>query len=625
MGIKDKQYKHISNEIINNVGGLDNIQGNTHCATRLRITLKDTDKINMENIQDIELVKGAVLSGDQLQIIFGAGLVNEIYNVFSSITGLGSQSNDSEKTNSKQNPIQKVIKSISDVFVEIIPAILAAAILMGLTGMLSKSSFVLNNDFAYAINRLASLASTAIFIILPMVVCYSATKRYGGRPILGLVVGAIMIDSSLTNAYSIGSANYNPEILNLFGLKILMVGFQGGIIVALLMGFIVATLDKYFEKVIPDVIKLLLSPMLTVFISTILLFTIVGPFGRSLSYFITYGLLWMTKNLGFVGYAVFAGLQQILVITGLHHILNAVEATLLAETGRNILNPLMSVALIAQGGATLGYLALNFKNKKVKDVAAPSFISILFGISEPAIFGINLRYKFPLIAGCIAATITGVYVYFADLSALGFGATAIPGFAITNPANNGYLNYIIAHLLGVILGFVICVVFGKIYSNKENSNKIKEETISSTNEIRLSPIMEGEVLDVKECSDPVFNSETMGKGVVIKPTSGKVFSPENASVEFIFPTKHALGLKLDDGSKLLIHCGINTVNMNGEGFNVYVEEGKKVNKGDLLLEFDLEKVVNAGYSSETVLLVAEVAENKSVSVNLEKDNIITIK
>ena len=625
MGIKDKQHKHISNEIINNVGGLDNIQSNTHCATRLRLTVKDINKINIENIQDIELVKGAVLSGDQLQIIFGAGLVNEIYNVFSSITGLGSQSNDSEKTNSKQNPIQKVIKSISDVFVEIIPAILAAAILMGLTGMLSKSSFVLNNDFAYAINRLASLASTAIFIILPMVVCYSATKRYGGRAILGLVVGAIMIDGSLTNAYSIGSANYNPEILNLFGLKILMVGFQGGIIVALLMGFIVATLDKYFEKVIPDVIKLLLSPMLTVFISTILLFTIVGPFGRNLSYFITSGLLWMTKNLGFIGYAVFAGLQQILVITGLHHILNAVEATLIAETGRNILNPLMSVALIAQGGATLGYLALNFNNKRVKDVAAPSFVSILFGISEPAIFGINLRYKFPLIAGCISAAITGIYVYFTDLSALGFGATAIPGFAITNPANNGYLNYVVAHLIGVGLGFVICIVFGKFYSKKDNTNKVKEEAALNINEIKLSSVMEGEVLNVKECSDPVFSSETMGKGVVIKPTSGKVVSPANATVEFIFPTKHALGLKLDDGSKLLIHCGINTVNMNGEGFNVYAEEGKRVNKGDLLLEFDLEKVVNAGYSSETVVLVAELAENKSVSVNLEKDNIITIK
>lgn len=624
MGIKDKQYKHISNEIINNVGGLDNIQSNTHCATRLRITIKDTNKINMENIQDIELVKGAVLSGDQLQIIFGAGLVNEIYNIFSSITGLGSQSSNDEKTNSNQNPIQKVIKSISDVFVEIIPAILAAAILMGLTGMLSKSSFILNNDFAYAINRLASLASTAIFIILPMVVCYSATKRYGGRPILGLVVGAIMIDNSLTNAYSIGSANYNPEILNLFGLKILMVGFQGGIIVALLMGFIVASLDKYFEKVIPDVIKLLLSPMLTVFISTILLFTIVGPFGRNLSYVITSGLLWMTKNLGFIGYAIFAGLQQILVITGLHHILNAVEATLIAETGRNILNPLMSVALIAQGGATLGYLALNSKNKKVREVATPSFVSILFGISEPAIFGINLRYKFPLIAGCIAAAITGVYVYFTDLSALGFGATAIPGFAITNPVNNGYLNYIIAHLIGVILGFIICITFGKFYSNKE-INKVKETSVSNVNEIKLASIMDGEILNVKECSDSVFSSETMGKGVVIKPTSGKVISPENATIEFIFPTKHALGLKLNDGSKLLIHCGINTVNMNGEGFNVFVKEGQTVNKGDLLLEFDLEKVVKSGYSTETVVLVAEIAENKSVSVNLEKDNIITIK
>ncbi len=631
MAIKEKQYKQICREILSNIGNEENIHSATHCATRLRITVKDVSKINMENIQDIELVKGAVLSGDQLQIIFGAGLVNEIYKVFCTLTGISNETVSDEKTNSDQNPIQKVIKSISDVFVEIIPAILAAAILMGLTNVLAKWDIVTTNSFLYAINRLASLASTAIFVILPMVVCYSATKRYGGRPILGLVVGAIMIDSSLANAYSVGSVGFNPEILNLFGLQIEMVGFQGGIIVALLMGFVVATLDKYFEKVIPDVVKLLFSPMLTVFISTILLFVIVGPFGRGLSNVITGGLLWMTENLGFIGYAIFAGLQQILVITGLHHILNAIEATLIADTGRNILNPLMSVALIAQGGAVLGYLALNFNNKRTKEVAIPSFISILFGISEPAIFGINLRYKFPLIAGCIAAAITGAYVYFTDLSALGFGATAIPGFAIVNPVNNGYVNYIIAHLIGLISGFAFTIIIGKFMGKKENTAKkevvtfLDDSTETAIDEIKLSSIMEGEVLDVSNSSDPVFAGETMGKGVVIKPTSGKVYAPADGTIEFIFPSKHALGFSLKDGSKLLIHCGINTVNMNGNGFEVFVNEGQKVKKGDMLLEFDLNKVIDSGYSTETMLLVAEVADKKTVSVPLEKDNIITIK
>ena len=440
----------------------------THCATRLRIVLKDYDKINKEGIDNIDLVKGEFVAGNQLQIIFGAGLVNEIYEVFSAYTGTAgsSMADVKQEAAKKMNPLQAVIKSLSDVFVDIMPGILAAALLSGLTGVLSQWDVVAGNATLFGINRLVSLASNGIFSILPLAVCYSACKRYGGKPILGLVMGAIMLDGSLANAYDAAQGLVQPDSISLFGLNIELVGFQGGIIIALMMGFIVAKLDIFFDKKIPDVVKLLFSPMCSVLISTVLLFTIVGPAGRLLSNGITNGLIWMTQNLGLLGYMVFGGVQQIIVITGLHHIFGAIEAQLLSDTGRNFLNPLMSVALMGQGGAVLGYLALNWKNNKVKELCIPSFISTLFGISEPAIFGVNLRYKFPLVAGCIGGGIAGGYVFLTNLASLGFGTTALPGLAICDPAGNGYINYIVAHLIALGVGLVLTVIFGKVTAKK---------------------------------------------------------------------------------------------------------------------------------------------------------------
>ena len=632
---KEKHYQKISQEILENIGGSENIQGAAHCATRLRIVLKDLSLAKTDKLENIDLVKGCFIAGSQLQLIFGAGTVNEVYKVFAKEAKLENMSLSDVKdiATNKENPLQKVIKALSDVFVEIIPAILAAAILLGVTGFLANFEAVKTNQTLYAINRLSNLASVGIFAVLPMVVVYSATKRFGGRAILGIVVGAIMLDGSLANAYSIGTPGFNPEILDLFGLKIQMVGFQGGIIVALMMGYIVAQLDKFFEKKIPSVIKLLVSPMLTVFISTFLLFTIVGPIGRELSNYITGGLVWVSTEFGLIGYMIFAGLQQIIVITGLHHILNAAEAQLIATTGRDFLNPLMSVALISQGGAVLGYYLLHRKEKKVTEIALPSFVSILFGISEPAIFGINLKYKFPLIAGCIAGAIAGAFVYIFKLSSLGFGATAIPGITIIDPANNGYVNYIIVHLIGLILGVVICYTFGKAKTKKviAEENKITPEikvdstTYSNLDEINLISPIKGEVKDISESSDETFASKVMGDGILVNPSEEIFVAPADATVELVFPTKHAIGLSLKDGSQILMHCGINTVSMNGEGFEVYVEEGQEVKQGDKLIKMDLEKVKQAGHSTQTLMIVNELPDGRKVEINPNSKTPIIIK
>ncbi|WP_336783217.1 PTS transporter subunit EIIC [Paenibacillus illinoisensis] len=473
---KNKQYKEISEDILNNIGGKENIAGVTHCATRLRIVLDDNDKADLTKVENIDLVKGVFIAGDQLQIIFGAGLVNDIYAAFSKLTETENMSLSDVKTKAsqKQNFLQKAIKSLSDVFIEIMPGILAAALLMGITGLLDQQglfgekSVVEMYPALQGINRLLSIVSSGIFTILPLLVVYSATKRYGGRPILGLVLGAIMLHPNLANAYEVAKGNVHPETINILGLNIELVGFQGGIIIALMMGFVVAKLDQFFIKKVPNMIKLFLAPMLTVFVSTVLLFTIIGPLGRELAQFVTTSLLWSTQNLGIFGYMFFAGIQQIIVITGLHHVLGAVEAQLLIDTGRNFINPLMSVALFGQGGAVLGYVLLHRKNTKVKELGISAFGSVIFGVSEPAIFGITLKYKFPLIAGCIGGAIAGGYVYLSKLTAIGFGTTALPGLAIASADNHGHLNYIIAHIIALFCGAVFTVIYGKF-----NQKKIK--------------------------------------------------------------------------------------------------------------------------------------------------------
>jgi sucrose PTS system EIIBCA or EIIBC component len=475
-----KKYIDISKDLENYVGGKDNIQRVAHCATRLRLVLKDNSKADMKKIEGIRLAKGAFVAGDQLQIVFGAGLVNGIHGELVDYLQMDENMEEVKNTESlqKQNPLQQFIKSISDVFIEIMPCILAAALLMGLTSLLSteglfgEQSIVKQYPAIAGLNRVISIASSGIFAFLPLIVAYSATKRFGGRPALGLAIGAIMVHPNLADAFQVASGDASPEMANVFGLNVELVGFQGGIIIALMIGFVVAWLDKYFNRVLPDIIKFVFTPMLTILVSSLLLFTIIGPFGRMLGDGLTDSLLWMTEHLGVVGYMIFAGVQQIIVITGLHHTFGAIEGQLLASTGRDFLNPLMSVAIIAQGGAVLGYMYLHYKNKKTKEVCISAFVSILFGISEPAIFGVNLKYKYPLIAGCIASAIAGAYVFFTQLTAVGFGTTGLPAFTIVDPANNGYIHFIISHVLALGLGMIFAYGIGKVYEKKTSTEDV---------------------------------------------------------------------------------------------------------------------------------------------------------
>lgn len=629
---KRQRYEKIAVELTKLVGGKENIQGVAHCATRLRIVLRDNDRADLKAIEDVDLAKGVFVAGDQVQIIFGAGLVNDVYEVFAEHNNMKNMSLSDLKTvaNKKMNPLQRIIKALSDVFVDIMPGILAAALLTGLSGVLGNMEIVKGNETLYGINRLINISSGAIFGFLPLAVAYSACKRFGGRPILGIVMGCIMLSDSLANAYSAAQGTVEVTTLHIFGLGVDLVGFQGGIIVALLMGFVTAKLDLFFEKKVPEVIRLLLSPLLTTLVGALLLFTVIGPVGRGLSSGITNALVWMTQNLGVVGYAIFAGLQQLVVITGLHHIFGAIEAQLLADTGRNFLNPLMSVAIIAQGGAVLGYLVMHRNNTKTRELCIPSFVSVLFGITEPALFGINLRYRFPIIGGCIGGALGGIVVYLTNLAAVGFGTTVLPGIALADPAGNGYVNYVIAHTVAIIGGFMMTVILGKFMDKTpiETEGKQNVESSSNTleteqNQVSISAekvpereeffgYVQGELIAMEEVKDETFANKVLGDGVAVIPSDGKVYAPTDGTIISVFDTKHAVCFSSSYGTEILIHIGVDTVNLQGKYFTTYVKDGDIVKKGQLMIAFDREQIQKAGYDTVIPMIFTDLPDEKRI-------------
>lgn len=635
---KRVRYEAISEKITQLAGGRENIVGLAHCATRLRLVLADNEKADIKAMEEVDLVKGVFVAGDQVQIIFGTGLVNDVCEVMGELNHMNTMSLGDLKTKAgqKMNPLQKALKALSDVFIEIMPGILAAALLTGLSSVLGNLPAVESNETLYGIVRLINISSGAIFGFLPLCVAYSTVKRFGGRPIMGIVIGCIMLSNSLADAYAAAQGTVDVTTLHIFGFNVELVGFQGGIIVALLIGIVTAKLDQFFEKKVPEMIRLLVSPLLTTLVSSFLLFLLIGPIGRGLASGITAGLVWMTKNLGIVGYVVFSGVQQLIVITGLHHVFGAIETQLLVDTGRNFLNPLMSVAIIAQGGAVLGYMVRNLKNAKAKELCIPSFVSVLFGITEPALFGVNIRYRYPLAGGCIGGAVGGAIVYLTNLAALGFGTTVVPGIALADPTNHGYVNYVIAHLVALGVGFIATVIMGTVFEKKNSkidsitagnigsANKNSDEKVISfeqkteeQNDGVITAYANGELTEIEKVNDETFASKVLGDGIAIIPEDGNIYAPVDGEISVAMESGHAVGFTDMNGTVYLIHIGIDTVQLNGKYFKVNVQVGDQIKRGDLLVSFDKEKVEKAGFDTACMLIVTE-ANGKTLNKTKER-------
>ena len=616
-------YAKIASQVIENVGGKQNIKSVQHCATRLRLQLKNNDLRNEEAVSDIEGVKGVFLTQSQFQIIFGSGLVNLVCDEVQKQLGIAvDTSADDEKEEKKGNALQRLVKLLSDIFVPIIPAIVAGGLLMGLNNILTAAMFhgksVIDlypqwKGLATAINLFAS----APFTFLPVLIGFSATKKFGGNPYLGAAMGMIMVHPDLLSAYSIGIAQ--PPVWNIFGFKIAAIGYQGTVLPVLAVAFILATIEKKLHKVTP--------PLISIMVTSFLTFIFVGPVLREAGNLLADGITWVYNTLGFVGGGLFGLAYAPICLTGMHHSFIAIETQLIAAkatTGGSFIFTTASMNNVAQGAAVLAVLFLT-KNEKMKSICSASGVSALLGITEPAMFGVTLKLKYPFYAAIIGSAVGNAYCAATGVLAQALGAAGLPGFLSMLPKD--YLNFVIGLILSMAVSAVLTAIFWKKFNIEREDNKaqtsveeeVKEievqestaDTAEETNEL-YAP-MKGEVLDVSKSADPAFASKAMGEGVAINPSEGVIYAPADGTISLIFPTKHAMGITLNSGVELLIHAGIDTVKMEGKGFETFVETGVKVKKGDKLLSFDMDLVKEKGYQTQTMFLVAD-AKGKEVEV-----------
>lgn len=624
-------YAKIASQVIENVGGKQNIKSVQHCATRLRLQLKNNDLRNEEAVSDIEGVKGVFLTQSQFQIIFGSGLVNLVCDEVQKQLGIAvDTSADDEKEEKKGNALQRLVKLLSDIFVPIIPAIVAGGLLMGLNNILTAAMFhgksVIDlypqwKGLATAINLFAS----APFTFLPVLIGFSATKKFGGNPYLGAAMGMIMVHPDLLSAYSIGIAQ--PPVWNIFGFKIAAIGYQGTVLPVLAVAFILATIEKKLHKVTPTWLDNLTTPLISIMVTSFLTFIFVGPVLREAGNLLADGITWVYNTLRFVGGGLFGLAYAPICLTGMHHSFIAIETQLIAAkatTGGSFIFTTASMNNVAQGAAVLAVLFLT-KNEKMKSICSASGVSALLGITEPAMFGVTLKLKYPFYAAIIGSAVGNAYCAATGVLAQALGAAGLPGFLSMLPKD--YLNFAIGLILSMAVSAVLTAIFWKKFNIEREDNKaqtsVKEEvkeievqestadTAEETNEL-YAP-MKGEVLDVSKSADPAFASKAMGEGVAINPSEGVIYAPANGTISLIFPTKHAMGITLNSGVELLIHAGIDTVKMEGKGFETFVETGAKVKKGDKLLSFDMDLVKEKGYQTQTMFLVAD-AKGKEVEV-----------
>ena len=609
--------QEIAKKVIDALGGRENVNSVAHCATRLRVMVKDEGKINKEVIENLEKVQGAFFNSGQYQIIFGTGTVNKMYDEVVAL-GLPTSSKDDMKAEAAKqgNWFQRAIRTFGDVFVPIIPAIVATGLFMGLRGFLASLGYTLPND----LNVYSQILTDTAFIVLPALVVWSTFRVFGGNQTIGIVLGMMLIAGQLPNAWVVASGgDVTPTIF--FGF-IPVVGLQGSVLPAFIIGVVGAKFEKAVRKVVPEVLDLLVTPFVTLLVMSILGLFLIGPIFHVVEEYIlagTQAILHLPFGLG--GFLI-GGVHQVIVVSGVHHIFNFLEAKLVAA-GANPFNAIITAAMTAQGAATVA-VGVKTKNPKLKALAFPAALSAFLGITEPAIFGVNLRYRKPFFLSLIAGAIGGGLASILGLAGTGMGITIIPGTSLY--VGNGQLpQYLLMVAVSFALGFALTYMFGYEDEVEEVAGAISEaETDSLTEEavtgnlVSLSegviqtPIV-GDVVALSNVNDPVFSSGAMGQGIAVKPSQDVVYAPADAEVTIVFPTGHAYGLRTANGAEILIHVGIDTVSMNGEGFNHKVAQGDKVKAGDVLGTFDSAKIAAAGLDNTTMVIVTNTADFASVN------------
>ena len=608
----------IAKKVIEALGGRENVNSVAHCATRLRVMVKDEAKINKDAIESLEKVQGAFFNSGQYQIIFGTGTVNKMYDEVVALGLPTSTKAEMKAEAAKQgNWFQRAIRTFGDVFVPIIPVIVATGLFMGVRGLLTALGMTLPED----VTTYTQILTDTAFIILPGLVVWSTFRVFGGNPAVGIVLGMMLVSGSLPNAWAVASGG-EVTAMQFFGF-IPVVGLQGSVLPAFIIGVVGAKFEKAVRKVVPDVLDLLVTPFVTLLVMSILGLFIIGPVFHVVENYILLGTKALL-NLPFgLGGFLIGGVHQLIVVSGVHHIFNLLEVQLLAADHANPFNAIITAAMTAQGAATVA-VGVKTKNPKLKTLAFPAALSAFLGITEPAIFGVNLRFRKPFFLSLIAGAIGGGLASILGLAGTGNGITIIPG-TMLYIGNGQLLQYLLMVAVSFALGFALTYMFGYEDEVEEVAGAISEAetdrlteeavtgTIASPSEGVIQTPIVGDVVALSNVNDPVFSSGAMGQGIAVKPSEDVVYAPADAEVTIVFPTGHAYGLRTANGAEILIHVGIDTVSMNGEGFNHKVAQGDKVKAGDVLGTFDSAKIATAGLDNTTMVIVTNTADFASVN------------
>lgn len=615
------KYSEDAKELLRLVGGKSNIAAVSHCITRMRFVLQDPKKADVEKIEAMKVAKGCFTQSGQFQVIIGNG-VADFYNDFVAVAGIEGVSKDAVKQAAKQNQtvLQRIVSVLAEIFAPLIPAIITGGLILGFRNCIDSMYLFQNgtktlcdiSQFWSGIDSFLWLIGEAIFHMLPVGICWSVTKKMGTTQMLGIVLGLTLVSGQLLNAYSVASTAAADIPKWDFGfVKVNMIGYQGQVIPAIMAAFILVYIEKFFRKITPQVISMIVVPFCSLVLSVMAAHFIVGPIGwkigAAISAVVYAGI---TGTFKIVFAAIFGFIYAPLVITGLHHTTNAIDLQLIADYKGTMLWPMIALSNIAQGSAVLAMIALQKKNTKAQEVNIPACISCYLGVTEPAIFGVNLKYTFPFVCGMIGSACAAVVSVATSTTANAIGVGGIPGILSIQPQY--MLTFAICMLIAIVVPFVLTLIVGNKKLNKADRVSVSEETSDNAEDtaaeetVSLKAYLTGEVIPLKEVGDGVFSEGVMGEGLAIKPETDTLYAPVDATVTVLMEdSRHAVGLTMENGMEILLHVGIDTVDMQGDGFTYFVTENQKVKAGEPLIRFNREKIKKAGHPDVTVCVITE--------------------
>ncbi len=643
------KFEQEAKDLLAAIGGKENVTAVTHCATRMRFVLGDDKKADVKTIEAISAVKGTFTNAGQFQVIIGND-VPIFYNDFTAVSGIEGVSKEAAKSAAKsnQNPVQRVMTTLAEIFTPIIPALIVGGLILGFRNvlegvhwsMLDGKTITDVSQFWSGVNHFLWLPGEAIFQFLPVGITWSVSRKMGTSQILGIVLGICLVSPQLLNAYSVASTPASEIAKDWvwdFGFfTVNRIGYQAQVIPALLAGLSLSYLEIFWRKHVPEVVSMIFVPFLSLIPALILAHTVLGPIGWTIGQALsTVVLAGLTGPVKWLFGAVFGALYAPFVITGLHHMTNAIDTQLIADAGGTALWPMIALSNIAQGSAVFAYYIMHRHDEREAQISLPATISAYLGVTEPALFGVNVKYIYPFVAGMIGSSIAGLLSVTFNVTAASIGIGGLPGILSIQP------KYMIPFagimLVAIIVPMVLTFFFRKagLFTKTEDDTELKEEfaaqeeaefashtatpaVLAESAEV-VSPLA-GQVKPLSQATDPVFSSGVMGQGVVIEPSQGELVSPVNGTVTVLFPTKHAVGIVSEEGVEMLIHIGMDTVSLDGKSFESHIKQGDKVVVGQQLISFDMDIIKEAGLVTETPVIITNQDDFQAdVEGNLPRD------